>query len=80
MESKKTNKYHRKIHSATKPGEFVTVDVYEVLKAYDVTDSAVAHAIKKLLAPGQRGEKSRKMDLKEAMQSIQRAIEMSTNE
>lgn len=64
------NKYQREIK------EGVIVDVYDVLKAFGVTCPARAHAIKKLLAPGQRGAKDTVTDLKESIQSIERAIEL----
>ncbi len=67
------NKYQRQIINAY--GETITVDVYDVLDAFNVNDAAVAHAIKKLLAPGQRGSKSVKQDLQEAIQSVNRAID-----
>ncbi len=63
------NKYDREIV----PG--LWVDVYDVLDAFGVTRSAVAHAVKKLLAPGQRGVKDELSDLKEARDSIDRAIQ-----
>lgn len=66
----KTNKYSREI----KPGVFV--DVYDVLNAFKTGSSAVDHAVKKLLAPGERGVKPREQDLKEAVASIERAIEI----
>lgn len=54
-----------------------TSDVYCVLKGYNVTDPAIAHAVKKLLAPGCRsGGKSYAQDLEEAMQSIQKALDL----
>lgn len=52
------------------------IDVYDVLVAFDVTNPATAHAVKKLLAPGQRGHKDTITDLREAMASVQRAIEI----
>lgn len=66
----KRNKYSREI----KPG--VWVDVYDVLRAFGVTCGAVAHAIKKLLAPGQRGHKDHRQDIKEARQSLERAEQL----
>lgn len=63
------NKYQREVPSTT-------IDVYDVLKAFNVTNPATAHAVKKLLAPGQRGVKDEKQDLTEAMDSIKRAIEL----
>lgn len=50
------------------------VDVYDVLMAFNVTNPATQHAIKKLLMPGNRGHKDKLTDLKEAHQSIARAI------
>jgi hypothetical protein len=64
------NKYSREI----KPGVFV--DVYDVLRAFKVHCPAIAHAIKKLLAAGNRGHKDARTDLNEAIQSITRATEM----
>jgi len=64
------NKYVREI----KPG--VWVDVYDVLKTFDVTCPAMAHAIKKCLAAGQRGSKSSTQDKREAIQAIERSIEL----
>lgn len=64
------NKYQREI----KPGVFV--DVYDVLKAFNVTCPAMAHGVKKCLAPGQRGVKDSIQDKNEAIASIKRSIEM----
>lgn len=72
------NKYDREI----RPG--VWVDVYETCGAFmsTITDplflrvrTAVDHAVKKLLAPGERGHKELRQDLVEARDSINRAIE-----
>ena len=64
------SKYHREIKSG------VFVDVYNVLMAFGVTNPAMQHALKKMLAPGQRGVKDTIQDMKEAIQSIERAIEL----
>jgi len=64
------NKYQRQVPSTT-------IDVYDVLKAWGVTCPATQHAIKKLLQPGGRGHKDKLTDLREAMASILRAIEMA---
>jgi hypothetical protein len=64
-----TNKYQRLVPSTT-------IDVYDVLMAWNVTNPAIQHAIKKLLQPGQRGHKTRAEDLQEALVSLQRAIEI----
>lgn len=67
------NKYVRIIHG-------VEVDVYDILKAFEVTCPATQHAIKKLLMPGQRGSKNKLQDLKEAKQAIKQAIELNIRE
>ena len=57
----------------------VYIDVYDVLTAYEVSNPASQHAIKKMLKAGQRGTKSFKQDLKEAIQSLERAIELENS-
>ncbi len=52
------------------------IDVYDVLKAYDVRCPAIQHAVKKLLKPGQRGAKDYAQDISEAMQSLERSKEL----
>lgn len=64
------NKYAKPI-----PKGLTSLDVYDVLIMFDVRDPAIQHAIKKLLACGQRGHKDALEDLQEAKQSIDRAIE-----
>jgi len=64
------NKYARTINGAT-------VDVYDILAAFNVTCPATQHTVKKLLMPGKRGGKSVTQDLREALASVQRAIEMA---
>lgn len=52
----------------------VDVDLYDIFDAYNVTDQAIGHALKKLLVPGLRnGGKSKLQDVKEAIFSLQRA-------
>ena len=69
------NKYEREI--SDRYGNVCHVDVYDVLKAYDVTCSATQHAVKKLLCTGIRGHKDGATDLVEAKDSIIRAIELA---
>lgn len=66
------NKYARRI-----PHGKDHIDVYDVLIMFDVRDPAIQHAVKKLLACGQRGHKTQLEDLQEARQSIDRAIEIT---
>lgn len=68
-----SNKYEKQI--INKVGESIRVDVYDVLDAFNVTDAATAHAVKKLLMPGLRGGKDIITDLKEAIASVERAID-----
>lgn len=70
------NKYIRTIYpkwpdSGQAP---IQIDIYRVLAAYEVTNPAVAHAVKKLLCAGLRGKADCMTDLKEALESIEEAI------
>jgi len=65
------SKYHKTIKG-------VTMDVYDVLRAFEVTSPPIQHAVKKLLMPGNRGHKDQLQDIQEALQSIQREIEYLT--
>jgi hypothetical protein len=69
------NKYEREIQD--RQGNNATVDVYDVLKAFEVTCPATQHAVKKLLCSGIRGHKDLSTDLIEAKESIVRAIELN---
>ena len=66
----KPNKYSREIA----PG--VSVDVYDVLKAFNVTNSALQHLIKKALAVGIRGHKDASEDYQDIIDSAIRAKEL----
>lgn len=52
------------------------VDVYRVLDLFDVTHPAVQHAAKKVLCAGGRGAKDWEKDIQEAIDSLQRALDM----
>lgn len=60
-----------------RPCKGVTIDVYDVLKAFNVTCPALQHLVKKALAVGQRGHKDASEDLKDILASAKRAIELS---
>lgn len=62
--------YHKNVQG------FDVVDVYRVLDLWGVRNHAIGHAVKKLVNAGQRGHKDVVVDLKQAIISIQRAIEM----
>jgi hypothetical protein len=77
---KKVNKYQRHIRGKTAEGnnsDGILIDVYDVLKAFGVTCPATQHAIKKMLMAGERGHKDEQTDLEEAIQSLQRALELA---
>lgn len=67
-----SNKYKRKVPT-------LEIDVYDILKAFKVINPATQHAIKKLLCAGDRGYKDKVQDLKEALVSISRAIELESD-
>ena len=68
------SKYHREVNG-------VEIDFYDIADAYregcvrQAGDAAIDHALKKLLAPGDRHSKSRLVDIREARASLDRAIE-----
>ena len=73
----KANKYDRTIKD--RQGNVAVVDVYDVLKAFNVTNPADQHAIKKMLCMGLRGHKDHKdaaQDRQEAIQSLQRGAQL----
>lgn len=69
-EAKLANKYLHEIKSG------VFVDVYDVLMAWNVTNPALQHLIKKALQAGDRGHKSREQDLQDIIDSAIRAKEL----
>lgn len=72
-----TSKYNRtmtNIHGST-----MTVDVYDVLRAFDIRDPALQHALKKLLCMGLRGHKDTGTDLAEAIESLEKLREYRDN-
>ncbi|QHJ79559.1 MAG: hypothetical protein [Caudoviricetes sp.] len=56
----------------------VTIDVYDVLQAFEVINPALQHLIKKALCAGLRGHKDRQQDLNEILVSAKRAIELES--
>lgn len=67
--AEKYDKYNR-------PCKGVTIDVYDVLVAFNVTNPALQHLIKKALAVGERGHKDKNEDLNDILASAKRAIEL----
>ena len=72
---------HKSKHSIT-PSKYtkqiygVSVDVYDVLMAWGVTNPALQHLIKKALQCGQRGHKDNQQDLQDIIDSAIRAKEL----
>lgn len=56
------------------------IDVYRVLEMFSVSDPAIQHALKKLLVAGGRGHKDLIKDVKEAIISLDRWVEMREEE
>lgn len=53
-----------------------SVDVYRVLALFGVTDPCIQHAVKKLLCAGQRGVKDSSKDIREAVDTLERCLDM----
>lgn len=70
------NKYIRPINSCVSDQPSTLVDVYEVILAFDITNPAIQHAIKKILCSGIRGKGNNLQDLIEAVDALYRAIEI----
>lgn len=66
----KENKYVRECKG-------VEIDVYDVLKAFNVTCPALQHLIKKALCTGLRGHKTQEQDLQDILDSAKRAVELN---
>lgn len=49
-----------------------SIDIYRVIEIFGVQHAALQHALKKVMAAGQRGAKSAAQDVQEAIDSLQR--------
>lgn len=67
------------INKYTRDCKGVQVDVYDVLQAFDVTNPALQHLIKKALCVGIRGHKTKQQDLQDIIDSAIRAKELEIN-
>lgn len=72
---KEYSHYYKKIPSGVE-----YVDVYRVLELFQVHNPSIAHAVKKLLVAGGRGHKNIEKDIKEAIVSLNRWVEMREEE
>lgn len=71
-------KYLRLIHSARPDNsrDPISIDVYAVLEAFNVTCPGRQQAVKKLLCTGQRGKGDEMADLLGALAALNRAIDL----
>jgi DNA-binding protein Fis len=53
------------------------IDVYEVLKRFNVTDPCLQHIVKKALCVGNRGHKDMQTDLQDILDTAKRAVEIN---
>ncbi len=73
------SKYLRKLQGGIRNRKNeVFVDVYAVLATFGVTCPARQHAIKKILCAGLRKKASQEQDLAEAIDALQRAVQMNS--
>lgn len=74
--AKRKKKDRKHSHYFKSVAHLLYIDVYRVLALYNVTDQAVAHAVKKLLVAGGRGVKDTRKDIQEAIDTLVRRLEM----
>lgn len=72
------SKYNRTITGKNASGEavYISVDVYDVLNAWEVKNPALQHLLKKTLQAGKRGHKDLAEDLNDIIDSAIRAREL----
>lgn len=69
-------KYLRTIYPADGKGEPIKVDIYCVIEAFGITCPALQHALKKIVACGQRGKGSKLDDIHGVFDAMWRAREL----
>lgn len=70
MTDKKHNHYFKDV------SHLDYIDIYRVLDLFQVTDSCLQHAAKKILVAGNRGHKDLTRDVQDIIDSCQRFLEM----
>lgn len=73
--TRKYNHYFRPI-----PPGVTAIDLYRFAEMFEITDSSLFHAVKKIVAAGKRGSKNTAQDVQEAIDSLQRWQEMRREE
>lgn len=74
MSERKHSHYYKDVSALN------TIDVYRVLQLWEVGDPCLQHALKKILVAGGRGAKDARRDVAEAIDSLNRWIEMRDEE
>jgi hypothetical protein len=64
------------MYSADGKGGPINVDIYCVIEAFKITCPAMQHALKKILACGQRGKGNRVDDIHGVFDAMWRALEL----
>ncbi len=59
-------------HYSRDVSHLVSIDVYRVIELFGVQHAALQHALKKVMAAGQRGAKNEAQDVQEAIDSLTR--------
>ena len=72
-----TNKYHRTIHDINGIKMDGLIDVYSVIQAFNISNPAQQHLVKKALCAGLRGKGDFEQDMTECHQAIDRAISLN---
>jgi hypothetical protein len=70
MDERKHSHYYKDVRHLN------TIDVYRVIDLFDVEHPALQHAVKKLLCAGGRGPKDQLRDVREAIDALNRFVEM----
>lgn len=71
-----SNKYRKRIYPISNDESSCHIDVYSVLEAFEVKCPARQHALKKILCAGQRQKGDVLQDIREAIEALQRALEL----
>ncbi len=52
------------------------IDIYRIIDLYQVNHPCLQHALKKIICAGERGSKDYETDVREAIRSLERALQM----